>query len=68
MSAAADDPGHVVGGGEVCRRRIEGVPAEARFGEFDDVLVAIGDSAIDQPLLGFVRRFEIVGLSPCRVP
>jgi hypothetical protein len=61
MLAAADDPGHLVGGGEVCRRRVEGVPAEARLREFNHVLVAIGDSAIDQPFLGFVGRFEIVG-------
>ena len=59
-SATADDPGDVAGGGEVGRRRVESMAAEASFGEFDDVLVPIGDGAVDQAVRVFVIGLDVV--------
>ena len=41
--------------------RIEGVPAQAGFGKFDDMLVAIGEGAIDQIILVVFARLDVLG-------
>jgi hypothetical protein len=66
-SAARYRSEHVVDGGEVNRRGSERVLVQARFGELDDVLVAMRNGSVDKLVLVFFARLDILeqdGVSP----
>ncbi len=50
---------HVVDSRLIGRRRTEAVSAQTRFGELDDVLVAVRDGEIDELVVVIVARIDV---------